>query len=84
MDARRDSGPSPAARISARADGLKPKSLRFAQHCVLSVQVSVEGILNVGEMRCSAYWWRPGGMYLNLYLWLHYTMLTPVPFKLAL
>jgi hypothetical protein len=23
-----------------------------------------------------AYWWRPGGMFLNLYLWLQNTMLT--------
>jgi hypothetical protein len=28
-----------------------------------------------------AYWWRPGGMYLNLYLWLRNTMLTPVLFN---
>lgn len=28
-----------------------------------------------------AYWWRPGGMYLNLYLWLQNTMLTPVLFN---
>jgi hypothetical protein len=28
-----------------------------------------------------AYWWRPGGMYLNLYLWLQNTMLTPVVFN---
>jgi hypothetical protein len=28
-----------------------------------------------------AYWWRPGGMYLNLYLWLQNTRLTPVLFN---
>jgi hypothetical protein len=33
------------------------------------------------EHRGFAYWWRPGGMYLNLYLWLQNTMLTPVLFN---
>jgi hypothetical protein len=33
------------------------------------------------EHRGVAYWWRPGGMYLNLYLWLQNTMLTPVLFN---
>jgi hypothetical protein len=33
------------------------------------------------EQRSFAYWWRPGGMYLNLYLWLQNTMLAPVLFN---